>query len=86
MPWGLRPAVSARAARVLPGLAAWLGTELIAGSGQVGLAERALGVAQAVWPLAVVLSCRLSQVSASTPRRRERPALGYLPRRGLCCH
>jgi hypothetical protein len=35
----------------------WFGAELITGSGQAGLAERAAGAAQALWPLAVVLSC-----------------------------
>jgi hypothetical protein len=42
-------------------LLAWFGAELITGAGQVGLAERVLGAAQASWPLAVVLSFRLSQ-------------------------
>ena len=60
VPWGLRPAVSALAAGVMLGLLVWFGAELITGSGQAGLAERVLGTAQAVWPLAVVLSCRRS--------------------------
>ena len=37
------------------------------GPGQVGLSERVLGLAQALWPLAVVLSCRLSQARARVP-------------------
>ena len=64
VPWGLRLAVSVTAAGILLGLAAWFGAELFAGGDQVGLAERVLGAAQATWPLAVVLSCRLSQASA----------------------
>ena len=57
----LRPGACAGAAVLLLGLLAWFGTELIGGGRQVGLAERALAGAQAVWPLAVVLACRWSQ-------------------------
>ena len=72
VPAGLRPAVSASAAGVLPGLLAWFGAELITGGRQVGLAERVLAGAQAAWPLAVVLACRRSQ--PRTRIRRARPA------------
>ena len=58
VPWGLRPPVAATAVVVLLALVAWFGAELILGIGQVGLAERVAGGAQAIWPLAVVLSCR----------------------------
>jgi hypothetical membrane protein len=58
VPWGLRPAVAATAVAVLLALLAWFIVELVTGAGQVGLAERVTGVAQAAWPLAVVLSCR----------------------------
>ena len=58
MPCGLRPAACAGAVVVLLALLAWFGAELITGAGQAGLAERVLGVAQAVWPLTVVVSCR----------------------------
>lgn len=58
VPPGLRPAVSVTAAGVLVGLLAWFATELVTGAGQAGLAERVLAGMQAVWPLAVVLSCR----------------------------
>lgn len=61
---GLRFAGSAGAAGVLAGLGVWFGAELIAGGGQVGLAERILAGAQAVWPLALVLACRRSQPGA----------------------
>lgn len=57
VPWALRPAVAAAAVTVLFALVVWFGAELILGFGQAGLAERVAGVAQAVWPLAVVLSC-----------------------------
>lgn len=66
VPWGLRSAVSISAAGVLLSLLVWFGVELISGGGQVGLAERVLGGAQAVWPLTVVLSCR-SQSRSRTP-------------------
>ena len=58
VPWGLRPAVGAGAAAVLVCLLAWFAAEVVTGAGQAGLAEWILGVAQAVWPLTVVLSCR----------------------------
>jgi hypothetical membrane protein len=56
-PWGLRPAVSAVAAAVLLVLVAWFAVELVTGGAQQGLAERIFGVAQGLWPLAVVVSC-----------------------------
>ena len=58
VPWGLRPAVCAVAAGVLVLLLAWFVAEVLTGTGQAGLAERAVGLAQALWPLTVVLSCR----------------------------
>jgi hypothetical protein len=60
VPWGLRPVVSAAAVAVLLVLLAWFATELIAAGAQAGLAERIFGAAQALWPLAVVVSCRLA--------------------------
>jgi hypothetical protein len=59
VPWGLRPAVCAGAVVVLLALTAWFGAELVTGAGQTGLAERVAGLAQALWPLMVVISCRL---------------------------
>jgi hypothetical membrane protein len=56
--WGLRPAVCAVAVVVLVLLVAWFVAEVVTGAGQAGLAERAVGLAQALWPLTVVLSCR----------------------------
>jgi hypothetical protein len=73
VPWGLRPAVAAAAVAVLFALLAWFLMELVTGAGQVGLAERAAGIAQASWPLAVVLSCR-----RLPGRYRATPAPGWL--------
>jgi Protein of unknown function (DUF998) len=60
VPWGLRSAVSAGAVAVLFALAAWFGVQLITAGGQAGLAERLFGAAQALWPLIVVVSCRVA--------------------------
>jgi hypothetical membrane protein len=67
VPWGLRPSASAAAVAVQFALLVWFGAELILAAGQVGLAERAVGTAQATWPLAVVLSCRLATRPARAP-------------------
>jgi hypothetical membrane protein len=67
VPWGLRPNVAAAAVAVQFALLAWFSAELILVAGQAGLAERALGAVQAAWPLAVVLSCRLSTRPARAP-------------------
>jgi hypothetical membrane protein len=66
MPWGLRPAVCFGAVAVQLILVAWFVAELVTGAGQVGLAERVVGAAQAIWPLVVVLSCRRAR--AGQPR------------------
>jgi hypothetical membrane protein len=58
VPWALRPAVAAVAVAVLFALVLWFAAELILGYGQIGLAERLAGAAQALWPLAAVFSCR----------------------------
>jgi hypothetical membrane protein len=58
VPWSLRPAMAAAAVALLFAVLAWFVAELVTGAGQVGLAERVTGLAQAGWPLAVVLSCR----------------------------
>jgi hypothetical membrane protein len=67
VPWSLRPAAAAVAVAVMLALVIWFAAELITGSGQTGLAERAAGTAQALWPLAVVLSCRRPGGAASDP-------------------
>jgi hypothetical membrane protein len=64
VPWALRPAVSAGAVVVLLALVAWFATELISYGGQAGLAERIFGIAQGLWPLAVVVSCRRAAASS----------------------
>jgi hypothetical membrane protein len=65
VPWGLRKAPAAAAVAVQFALLGWFGAELILGAHQVGLAERIMGAAQAVWPLAVVLSCYLPAGAAA---------------------
>ena len=67
VPWSLRPATAAAAVAVMLTLVIWFAAELVTGSGQAGLAERAAGTAQALWPLAVVLSCRRPVTAASGP-------------------
>jgi hypothetical membrane protein len=67
VPWGLQPNVAAAAVAVQFALLAWFSAELILVAGQAGLAERVLGAVQAAWPLAVVLSCRLSTPPARAP-------------------
>src|ERR1700734_995377 len=67
VPYGLRAAVTAVASGALLGLLVWFGAELITRGGQIGLAERVLTEAQAVWPLAVVLTCRQSPLRARPP-------------------
>ena len=68
VPWGLRPAVCACAVAVLIAFTVWFGAEMVTGAGQAGLAERTVGLAQALWPLTVVLSCCLPAraISGST--------------------
>jgi hypothetical protein len=50
--------VCACAVAVLLALLAWFGAELVTGAGRAGLAERIVGLAQALWLLTAVLSCR----------------------------
>jgi hypothetical membrane protein len=65
VPFGLRPAVAACAAGVTLALLLWFGAELIMRGGQIGLAERALAGAQALWPLAVVLTAVMLRTGRS---------------------
>jgi hypothetical membrane protein len=64
VPWGLRPGVCVGVVAVQVVLLAWFMAELVTGAGQVGLAERAAGAAQAIWPLVAVLSCRAAAALA----------------------
>ena len=57
--------VSASASLVLLGLVVWFAAELH--GGQRGLAERAAAGAQALWPLAVVVTTRRTLARASAP-------------------
>jgi hypothetical membrane protein len=61
VPWGLRPTPSFAAVGAIAFLTAWFLLELVSGGGEIGLAERVLGIAQASWPLLVVASCQLSR-------------------------
>jgi len=60
VPMALRRKVAGTATLVLVLLVAWLLVELRSGGPAVGLSERVAAAAQALWPLAVVLSCRWS--------------------------
>jgi hypothetical protein len=70
VPWALRPPVGAGVTVVIVALLCWFLAELATGGGQLGLSERVVGEAQALWPLLVVLSCRLS---ADRPIKRDIP-------------
>lgn len=57
-PGSLRPAVVAAAVTALAGLLAWFALELWTGGDQIGLSERAVSAAEAIWPLTVVITAR----------------------------
>jgi len=77
VPYGLRPAVAAGAAAVQACLLAWFYAEVTTSGGQLGLAERVLAAAQAIWPLAVVLTCRRSPSARSGPGPAAAAAAGH---------
>jgi hypothetical membrane protein len=58
IPWGLRPKAALGIFSAFILLLAWFVVELTTGGSDLGLAERALGVLQVFWPVAVVLSCQ----------------------------
>jgi len=64
VPWGLRRGACLGAVATQLILLAWFVAEIFTGAGQLGLAERAVGVDQVLCPLAVVLSCRLAGLAA----------------------
>jgi Protein of unknown function (DUF998) len=64
VPWGLRRDACLGAVSTQLILLAWFVAEIFTGAGQLGLAERAVGVGQSLCPLAVVLSCRLVGAAA----------------------
>jgi hypothetical membrane protein len=72
-PWPLRPASALGAVTFFAVLLAWFVLELVGKGGDLGLAERAVGLAQAGWLLLVVLSCR------SRPRLPAPPAAARVP-------
>ena len=82
VPWGLRPAVSASAVAALLTLLAWFAVELITAGGQAGLAERVFGLGQALWPLAVVVSCRRAARTGTRSGRTVTPDPGTSGPRG----
>ncbi len=65
IPWALHRPVGLCAAAVSAALLGWFTLELLTGGSLIGLSERALGVFQAIWPLTVVMSCRLAGLPAS---------------------
>jgi hypothetical protein len=84
VPWALRPRACFSAVAVQLLLLAWFVADLVIGAGQAGLAERVVGIDQALCPLAVVLSCRLSRISAGAWRHyiRDRRSLSQGRRSG----
>jgi hypothetical membrane protein len=56
--WALRAAVSVAAAAAMIGLLGWFAVELYGDGARIGLTERLLAGAEALWPLLVVLSGR----------------------------
>jgi len=66
VPCGLRPTVSVMATALMLGLLVWFYVELSMGSRHLGLTERILAGVEAVWPLAVILTCYRSQSRAGT--------------------
>jgi hypothetical membrane protein len=63
VPCGLRLAVCVSATAIMLGLLVWFYLELATGGRHLGLAERVLAGAEAVWPLAVILTCGLGRFS-----------------------
>ena len=63
VPWALRPSTCLSATVTLAALTVWFAAEQATHGGHMGLAERTAGVAQALWPLIVVVSCRLSRAT-----------------------
>jgi hypothetical protein len=66
VPAPLRPAVSLAATVALASLLGWFGIELFSDGPHVGLSERVLAAAQALWPLCVALAVAM-QPATRTP-------------------
>lgn len=60
VPWALRSGTCACVTVALAALTLWYAAEQATTGPAMGLAERAAGIAQTVWPLVAVLSCRRS--------------------------
>ena len=78
VPSGLRPAACAGATATMLGLLVWFYLELSLGGPLLGLAERVLAGPEAIWPLAVILTClrgqgRFGGAATIRPGRRVRP-------------
>jgi hypothetical membrane protein len=58
-PWATQPRIARTACVVLVLLTGWFAAELFFGA-RAGLAERVTSAADVLWPLTVVVSCRLS--------------------------
>jgi hypothetical protein len=54
--WALRPDVCLAATAVMASLLGWFGVELFGDGSHVGLSERVLAAAQALWPLCVAVA------------------------------
>jgi len=63
VPWALRPSTCLSATVTLSLLTLWFAAEQATHGTHMGLAERTAGLAQALWPLIVVVSCRLSRAA-----------------------
>jgi hypothetical membrane protein len=66
-PWALRPVVSMAATAVLAALLGWFAIELSGDGAHVGLSERAVAAAQALWPLCVALTAALTAEGTHSP-------------------
>jgi len=63
VPWALRPSTCLSITVTLALLTLWFAAEQATRGAHMGLAERTAGLAQALWPLIVVVSCRLSRTA-----------------------
>jgi len=63
VPWTLRPSTCLSVTVTLAALTLWFAAEQATHGAHMGLAERSAGLAQALWPLIAVVSCRLSRAA-----------------------
>jgi hypothetical membrane protein len=62
-PWALRPSTCLAVTVTLSALTVWFAAEQATHGANMGLAERTAGLAQALWPLIAVMSCRASRTA-----------------------